>query len=320
MIRNFDIAVLRTFVVVAERASMTSAANALHLTQGAVSQQVKRLEDQIMGAIFERSRGGLRLTHAGERLLGHARRVLAANDELCAEMFGNPVEGRVRLGVPFDLASGCMPPILKRFSETHPNVEVSLTCASSPDLLKMLAGGGIDISLAEAPVGQGDGECVTIERLVWVGAQGGVACQRRPLPVSIVADTCAFRPAILEALRAHDRSWRPVFENGSIDATMAAVQADLAVTAWLESIVPVGLEVFGADAGLPDLPPFAINLHVPHSAFTAASEQLAECIRQVLRRSTSQRFDVQQAAPLRSLSGRGVTAVAGAQGAASAGF
>ena len=45
MIRNLDTALIRTFVTVAEKASMTAAANALNLTQGAVSQQVKRLED-----------------------------------------------------------------------------------------------------------------------------------------------------------------------------------------------------------------------------------------------------------------------------------
>ena len=65
MIRNLDTALVRTFVTVADKASMTAAANALHLTQGAVSQQVKRLEETLGCSLFERDRRGLRLTRSG---------------------------------------------------------------------------------------------------------------------------------------------------------------------------------------------------------------------------------------------------------------
>ena len=70
---NLDTALIRSFVTVAETSSMTAAANALHLTQGAVSQQIKRLENAFGCALFERDRRGLTLTNAGERLLGKAR-------------------------------------------------------------------------------------------------------------------------------------------------------------------------------------------------------------------------------------------------------
>ena len=78
---------------------MTAAANALHLTQGAVSQQIKRLEELFGGTLFERSRRGLRMTAYGERLLGMAHRLLGLNDELWADMTSVTVEGAVRLGV-----------------------------------------------------------------------------------------------------------------------------------------------------------------------------------------------------------------------------
>ena len=103
MSRNLDISLLRTFVAVADRASMTAAGNALHLTQGAVSQQVRRLEDLFGAALFDRDRRGLRLTAPGERLLGKARRLLGLNDELWGEMTAAGVAGRVRLGAPYDL-------------------------------------------------------------------------------------------------------------------------------------------------------------------------------------------------------------------------
>ena len=78
MPRNLDTSLLRAFVAVAETAGMTSAANVLHLTQAAVSQQIKRLEETFGCELFERDRKGLRLTAAGERLLGRAKRMLAS--------------------------------------------------------------------------------------------------------------------------------------------------------------------------------------------------------------------------------------------------
>src|SRR3712207_7198538 len=103
MIRNLDTSLLRAFVAVAETAGMTSAANVLHLTQAAVSQQIKRLEEAFGCDLFERDRKGLRLTAAGERLLGRAKRMLAINHEIWAEMTTPDFSGEVRLGIPTDI-------------------------------------------------------------------------------------------------------------------------------------------------------------------------------------------------------------------------
>ena len=82
---------------------MTSAARLVNLTQAAVSQQVKRLEETFGRQLFERDRRGLRLTPSGERLLVRARRLLALNDEVWALMTAPDFTGEVRLGVPHDV-------------------------------------------------------------------------------------------------------------------------------------------------------------------------------------------------------------------------
>ncbi|WP_292179838.1 LysR substrate-binding domain-containing protein [Mesorhizobium sp.] len=284
MTRNLDMALIRAFVTVADRASMTAAANALHLTQGAVSQQIKRLEEALGSSLFTRDRRGLRLTRAGERLFGKGKRLLALNDEIWAEMAETPVAGQVRLGVPYDLVGTLLAPVLKTYAETYPQVEISLVCASSPELTAALAAGTIDLAVIEERVGPSAGECLAIDRLVWVGAKGGVARAKRPLPVSIVADTCAFRPAMLAALGEHGLEWRTVFENGNIDATTATVRSDLAVTAWLASTVPADLDILPLDSGLPPLPNFAINLHLPKHGVGSAAQEFARHIRDGLAR------------------------------------
>ncbi|WP_224543107.1 LysR family transcriptional regulator [Mesorhizobium sp. CA16] len=283
MIRDLDTTLIRTFVTTADKASMTAAANALHLTQGAVSQQVKRLEEVLGQSLFERDRRGLRLTRVGERLLDKARHLLQLNDEILAEIRGRAVAGQVRIGVPYDLVGTLLAPVLKAYAEAYPQVEISLICASSPELAAALAAGTIDLAVIEERVGPTLGECLLVDRLVWVGARGGTARLKRPLPVSIVADTCAFRPAVLAALGEHGLDWRTVFENGNIDATTATVRSDLAVTAWLASTVPADLDIL-SDAGLPALPNFSVNLHLPKHAAAPAAKAFASHIREGLSR------------------------------------
>lgn len=279
-VRNLDVAMLRSFAVVADRASMTRAAEALNLTQGAVSQQIRRLEDDFGGRLFDRHDKGVRLTRAGEHLLGPVRRLLAEHDALCAEVFGERVEGRVAVGVPYDLAANFIGPVLRPFTETHPGVEVSLVCASSPELLEALGKRKIDLALVEEPVGPTAGERLRVDRLVWTGAPGGIAHTRDPLPVSIVSERCAFRSAIVEGLDGGPRAWRSVYENVGLEATLAAVRSDLAVTAWLSTLVPSDLTILAASARLPELPAFAINLHVAAGDVARPAAQLADHIRE----------------------------------------
>ena len=278
MIRNLDIALLRTFVAVADHTSMTVAGNALHLTQSAVSQQIARLE-QVAGALFVRERRTLRLTPNGERLLGKARHLIALNDELWTDMADGAVDGRVRLGAPYDLVGTWLTPILKAFADAHPKVEIELVCLASPELQDGIANGSIDLALIEEPVGKSLGECLAVDRLVWVGAKGGAAHLKTPLPVSLVAETCAFRPVVLQSLGACGLAWRTMFESGSIDATRATVRADLAVTAWLTSTVPTDLDILPFGKNLPDLPSFAINRHRAKGQLTRAAGELAQQIR-----------------------------------------
>jgi DNA-binding transcriptional LysR family regulator len=296
MPRNLDITLVRTFVTAADSASMTVAANSLHLTQGAVSQQIRRLEEALGCTLFERDRRGLRLTPVGERLLGKARRLLGMNDEIWAEMSASAMQGRVRLGVPYDLVGTTLAPVFRAYTEAWPQIDISLVCGSSPELADALAAGDIDLAVIEepvgatvgatvgAPVGATTGECLRVEPLVWVGARGGRARLKRPLPVSMVTDTCAFRPVVLAALRDQGFEWRTVFENGNIEATTATVRTDLAVTAWLASTVPADLDILGADAGLPALPNFSINLHLPRHGGDAAALEFARYLREGLLR------------------------------------
>ena len=279
MARNIDTALLRAFIGVAETGGMTSAANLLNLTQAAVSQQIKRLEEAFEVQLFKRERRGLRLTGAGERLFGKAKRMLALNDEIWADMTTPIYEGEVRLGIPFDIVSGFLPPVLKAFAQAYPKIMISLDCRPSLFLLESLDAGEINLAVTTELRCQPHGESLVTDRLVWAGAKGGNAHRQRPLPLSLGSESCAFRPPILKALTASGIDWRPVSEISNLDAMNATVQTDLAVGALLSSTVPANLEILGLGSGLPPLPPFSINLYLPKTGATPIAAELARYIR-----------------------------------------
>src|SRR5262245_51300393 len=182
--RDIDISLLRAFAAVAETGGVTSAARLLNLTQAAVSQQIKRLEDFFALGLFDREQRRLALTPTGERLLAYAQRILALNDEIWGVMTSPDHEGEVRFGVPHDIVTPFVPPILKTFNQCWPRVRVTLVCQATLKLLRLLDNREIDLTLTtEKDPGEG-GDLLMPDQLLWVGARGGEAHKRRPLPVS----------------------------------------------------------------------------------------------------------------------------------------
>jgi len=280
MAHHIDPALLRAFVAVCDNGGMTSAGHQLHLTQAAVSQQIKRLEEQFQIGFFDRRQRKLVLTAQGERLLAYARRVLALNDEVWGAMTSPQIQGEVSLGVPYDIVGPFMPPILRDFSRAWPSVEVRLVCEGTQVLLDKLARGEIDIALTtERHVGVG-GETLMIDRLVWVGAKEGNAYRLDPLPISLGSETCTFQSSATAALAEVERDWRFICSTSDMSALCATVEADLAVAPLLSQTVPDGMVALGDDHGLPSLPDFSINLYMNRGSATDTAEELARYIRQ----------------------------------------
>lgn len=279
MHRDLDISLIRAFLAVVDTGSVTAAARLLNRTQAAVSLQLKRLEDALGQPLFEREHKRLTLAASGERLLGLAKRVVALNDEMWERMHKPSFEGEVRFGVPVDLISTYVPPILRRFNATWPGVRVSLVAKNSHDLLEDLASGAIDLTLTTDLDATGRAEMLMSDDLVWVGAPGGAAHRRSPLPIGIGGKTCRFRPVIIEAMRRTGRDWRVLLQVSNQDAVNATIAAGLCVGALLRETVPSNLEILGPTAGLPELPNFKINLFMPATGGTDTARELAHHIR-----------------------------------------
>lgn len=280
MIRDLDIGLLRAFVAVVETGGVTSAARLLNRTQAAVSLQIKRLEELIGTELFQRERKRLILAPAGERLLGAAQKLITLNDEIWGRMTTPHFEGEVRLGVPYDIVTAYIPPILRRFAASWPRVRVTLVCKDSKLLISELQDGDIDLTFTTELDVNAHGETMHYDQLIWAGVPGGDAHLRNPLPVSLGAPTCMFRPQAIEALRRAGRDWRVVCEVSNMEPVCATISAGLAVAPMLASSVPPGLEILGPESGLPALPEYRINLYEPRTGPTDIAAELTRHIRQ----------------------------------------
>ena len=280
---DIDVGLLRTFVAVAETGRMTTAAKVVNLSQGAVSQQIKRLESFFETRFFDRTADAVRLTRAGERLIVRAHQLIALNDDIANQMRGVEFEGEVRLGVPHDIVGMLMPPILRAFRQAHPNVLVTLVSDTTLSLRTSLRERLIDLTLL-TELEPGDGEQLLLsDKLVWVGARGGDAGRRRPLPVALGQESCGFRASTIQAMTKAGLAWRAICQVGSLEPVFATLEADMAVATFLSRTVPDRLATV-SDPHLPPLPLYHVNLRLPSTGVTAVTSELARCIRDGFQR------------------------------------
>lgn len=280
MPRNLDMTALRSFVAVAEAGGVTRASGFLNVTQSAVSMQLKRLEESLGLALFDRAGRKIALTGAGEQFLGYAKRMLALNDEVFARLTAQEYEGEIVLGVPSDIVYPEIPKVLNRFAADYPRVKVQLVSSFTTRLREQFARGKADIVLGtEDTVGPG-GETLTERSLIWVGGIGGTAWKSRPLRLAY-EHNCIFRKRVQAALDRACIPWEMAVESDSTRTIEASVSADLAVHTVIEGTEPPYVERIQHGGALPDLMTTQINLYVSDVTGGRVTEELAALIRQV---------------------------------------
>lgn len=258
--RNLDITTLRSFVAVADSGGVTRAAGFLHLTQSAVSMQLKRLEEMLGLELLDRSGRGIALTASGEQLLTYARRMVALNDEVISRLTDQAFEGEVVLGVPHDIVYPAVPRVLQQFNAAYPRVKVQLLTLNTTSLKQKFERGECDMILTTEAEKVAGSECLVTKELHWVGAIGGSAWRQRPLDLA-QGRHCIFRPLVLKALNEADIDWNMSVDTDSDRTLEATVSADLGVQALLEGTLPPHLEVIDHEGALPTLPAHHINCY-----------------------------------------------------------
>mgnify|MGYP003677768698 FL=1 len=274
-LRNLDMGTLRSFVTIADAGSMTKAASRLYMTQSAISMQIKRLENSLGLSVFDRSAQGMRTTVEGEQLLHFANQMLAINDEAMGRLTSPDFEGQVRLGVPGDVIYPHIPGSLKEFNRDYPRVQVKFSSSSTFSLREQFEQGLQDVILTTERTPRAGGRVINTQRLIWVGAEQGIAWKKRPLPFG-TARHCSFRPHVIAELEAASIDWVDTVASEDCVAAEAMTSADLCVGVEMESYKSSGRTPVEHGGQLPELPEFSIVLYCSDSPANQLAQALGE--------------------------------------------
>jgi DNA-binding transcriptional LysR family regulator len=276
MPRNLDTGTLRTFIAVVEMAGVTRAANKLHLTQSAVSMQLKRLEETVGTTLLTRNSNGMVATTAGEQLLSYARRLVELNDETLNVLASGDDVAELGFGVSHDIVDLHIADILKQFAQLFPRTTVRLYCKHTANLLERFRAGKLDVIITTEP--NAGPECKELLRreLVWTGAVNGVAWRQNPLPLAFTR-ICMFRKPAIAALDAAGIPWVNAVDSGNnLESGTVSCAADLAIRADIKGFKSSGMEEVNDTQGrLPPLPVYCINLYTA-SRVGAPNDRVAQ--------------------------------------------
>jgi DNA-binding transcriptional LysR family regulator len=145
---------LAIFHAVAEEGNLTRAAERLHVSQPAVSKQLRELEKNLGMALFHRLSKGVRLTEGGELLAGYARDIFALEAEAehaLSELRGLE-RGRLTVGASTTIGTYLLPPVFARFQQSYPRIELNLEIANTEEIQRRLLDDSIDLALSEGHV------------------------------------------------------------------------------------------------------------------------------------------------------------------------
>jgi len=142
---------LKIFHTVARLLNFTKAGEQLHMTQPAVTFQIRQLEDQFNTRLFDRTHNKVTLTEAGKQVYMYADRILKLYDDMnhsITEMTGD-ISGGVSLGASTTIAEYMLPLLIGEFKVKYPEVNISLKEANSEDIIAMVENNVVDLAIVE---------------------------------------------------------------------------------------------------------------------------------------------------------------------------
>ncbi|HLX17459.1 MAG TPA: LysR family transcriptional regulator [Bradyrhizobium sp.] len=245
-----DLELLRSFVSVVDAGGFTRAGERVHRTQSTVSQQIKRLEEDVGQPLLNRSGKDVTPTEAGERLLSYARRLLALAEEARDVMTRPGNEGAVRLGVPEDFAAYRLTKLLAAFSRSHPSLRLDVRADQSANLKRDLECGDLDLALFKRAAGEKGGIAVWPERVHWITSKSHpVDSKTGSVPLIGYPAGCLYRARAIHALESEGRTWHMAYTSSNLAGIQAAVAAGMGLSILSEIAIQADHRVLTARDG-----------------------------------------------------------------------
>lgn len=283
--RRLDIDALRALRAIDQHGGVTRAAEALGLTQSAVSHKIKRLESGLGGDLLDRRPGGQMFTALGEELLQYAARILSLHDEALLSLTRSELAGRVMLGLTEDTGCSDLSRILGRFRRVYPQVTVRTKVRMSLVLRAMLDHGDLDAAILQvfAHEVRPTDTVLMRERLYWVKSRDLALSETGPIPFLSFDDDCFYRRWALDIGQDGGVDLETVFECQSAAGIVAAVGAGLGVALLNERHLGPGMEV--VSGRLPAPPDLAYVIRRARRTRNPAMDGLVAAIEAEVSRS-----------------------------------
>jgi len=229
--RRLDIDALRALRAIRQHGGVTRAAEALGLTQSAVSHKVKRLETSLDCDLLSRRAGAAMFTSAGEELLDYAARILGLHDEALLSLTKTDLSGRIQLGLTEDTTCSDLSRILGRFHRLHPQVAVRTKVRMIVVLRGMLDRGELDAAIVQIFGHEVRPSDVVLfrEGLHWVKLAGMPLAEDGPIPFLSFDDNCFYRHWAMDIGQDDGVLLETVFECSSAAGIVAGVLAGIGV-------------------------------------------------------------------------------------------
>ena len=253
-----DFPSLKAFVAVAELGSFSRASEQLFMTQPAVSKRIAALEDDLGVLLFDRLGRRIQITEAGQKFLTSARRILAdieiSRDEVLS--LGADVGGRLRLATSHHVGIHRLPPVLKAFTQTYPEVELDLLFMDSELACDEVLNGHLELAVVTLPDHL---ENALVTELVWPDPLSIVCAPDHPLSADVAAGIevtpevltshkailpargTVTRAILLEALKPFDVSVETSLETNYLETIKMMVSVGLGWSALPSNMIDDGI-------------------------------------------------------------------------------
>ncbi len=249
---------LQVFYSVAKHLSFTRAAEALHMTQPAVTFQVRQLEEQFNTRLFDRTHNRINLTEAGDRVHHYAKQIFELYSRMEGEVreLTGEVSGVVILGASTTIAEYMLPSLLGAFKRKFPDVVIRLRVSNTDGIVTMVEENEIDLGVVEAPVSNKSlvVEICRVDTLVAVLPPEHELAGRASLPVADVLkypfitreEGSGTREVTFDYLRGaglEPANLNVVMELGSPESIKGAIEADMGISILSRSTIGKELQL-----------------------------------------------------------------------------
>lgn len=248
----FNFHQLHIFYTVAEKGSFSAAAQALYMTQPAVTMQVQALEEYFGCKMFLRTTKRIELTEAGRTLLPYALQSieLMKNTEAAMAKFTQDLQGRLQLGASLTMGEFILPQLLGSFGIAHPHISVSMKVMNTTQILEEILHHQLNFGIIEAPIDHPDvqSDAIMSDELMLILPLDHELTKKESITWT---DVVAY-PFILREIGSGTRrvmedelvrngfdlnSIKIIMELGSTGAIKSAVEAKLGITILSESAI-----------------------------------------------------------------------------------